>query len=555
MDNINASVLSSLLGTISIILIYFYLYALYRKRYLGIWAISWLVLLSRFALFDSGLIAWHQNTIYLTIYQIQLLTAVLLYVWGIHLFMGKKLNNKWIYGILSIFVVSMGVNLLQVPLSYKLLLPFVFADFVCIWIGVTFLRCVELKGIGHSITGYAFIMWGIVSLSLPYVIDKPLFSQLIYTICGLLRFIIGVGTLVLYFEKNRVELVIKQNEFRLLAENAVDVIYHYQLFPLRKLKYISPSVFTITGHSPEEYYSNNACVFQLIHPDDVSLLTNFIENLQELIERPLTLRLLTKDKMTVWVEQKCLPIYDEKGRLIEVEGIIRDITERKNLEQLTSSLDRMTVVGSMAATVAHEIRNPMTTVRGYLQMLEKKDKYQEDKQKFNLMIEEIDRANTIIQEYLSLSQEKVSRLERCSLNHIVKTLFPLIQVNSVNSKIEVSIELSTIPDLFLDKNEMRQLLLNMVRNGIEAMSSGGNLLIRTYQEENKTVLSISDQGKGIPPQVLERLGTPFTTTKDSGTGLGLPICYQIAQRHNAKIVVDTSNEGTTFKLYFNSQAS
>jgi two-component system, sporulation sensor kinase C len=314
-------------------------------------------------------------------------------------------------------------------------------------------------------------------------------------------------------------------------------------------------VFTITGYLPEKYYSDHSFVFQLIHPEDLALLTDFIENLQTSIERPLTLRLLTKDKITIWVEQKCLPIYDEKGRLIEVEGIIRDITERKNLEQLTSSLDRMTVVGSMAATVAHEIRNPMTTVRGYLQVLEKRDKYQEDKQKFNLMIEEIDRANTIIQEYLSLSQEKVSRLERCSLNHIVKTLFPLIQVNSVNSKIEVSIELSTIPDLFLDKNEMRQLLLNMVRNGIEAMSAGGNLLIRTYQEENKTVLSISDQGDGIPPQVLERLGTPFTTTKDSGTGLGLPICYQIAQRHNAKIVVDTSNEGTTFKLYFNSQAS
>lgn len=554
MNNINAPVLSSLLGTVSIVLIYFYLYAVYRTRYLGIWAISWLVLLSRFALFDSGLIDWQQNGFYLTVYQIQLLITVLLYVWGIHLFMEKKLNNCWIYSALSIFIVSIGINFLQIPLLYKLLLPFVFADFVCIWIGVTFLRCVELQGIGHSITGYAFIMWGIVSLSVPFVIDKPLFIQFTYTIGGLLRFIIGVATLVVYFEKNRGELLIKQNEFRLLAENAVDVIYHYQLFPMRKLKYISPSVITITGHQPEKYYSDNSFVLQLIHPEDISLLTNFIENLQVSIETPLTLRLLTQDKTVVWVEQKCLPIYDEKGRLIALEGIIRDITERKNVEQLTSSLDRMTAVGSMAATVAHEIRNPMTTVRGYLQVLQRKDKYQEDKPKFNLMIEEIDRANTIIQEYLSLSQEKVSRLEICSLNHIVKTLFPLIQVNSVNSKIAVSIELSNIPDLFLDKNEMRQLLLNMVRNGIEAMSSGGKLLIRTYQEDDKTVLSISDQGDGIPPQVLERLGTPFTTTKESGTGLGLPICYQIAQRHNAKIVVDTSNEGTTFKLYFKSQA-
>ncbi|WP_346354736.1 ATP-binding protein [Azotosporobacter soli] len=550
MDNIHASVLSSLLGTVSIILIYFYLYALYRKRYLGIWAISWLVLLSRFALFDSGLIAWQQNLFYLTIYQIQLLMSGLLYAWGTHLFLSKKLDHSWIYVALSIFIVSIGVNLLQVSLLYKLLLPFVFADFICIWIGMNFLRCVELQGIGHLITGYAFIIWGLVSLAMPFVIDDPLFIQITYTLGGLLRFIIGVGTLVVYFEKNRAELVIKQNEFRLLAENAVDVIYHYQLFPVQKLKYISPSVLTITGYPPEAYYLDKSIVFQLIHPDDVSLLANFIKNMLLSVETPLTLRLLTKDEITVWVEQKCLPIYDAKGELIALEGIIRDITERKRLEQLT-----LNVVGSMAVTVAHEIRNPMTTVRGYLQVLEKKDKYQEDKQKFSLMIEEIDRANAIIQEYLSLSQEKAARLEPCSLNHIVKTLFPLIQVNSINAKTTVSLDLATIPDLFLDKNEMRQLLLNIVRNGIEAMSSGGNLLIRTYQEDNKTVLAISDQGDGIPPQVLERLGTPFTTTKDSGTGLGIPICYQIAQRHNAKIVVDTSKAGTTFKLYFNSQAS
>lgn len=555
MENMNASVLSSLLGTVSIILIYFYLYALYRTRYLAIWAISWLVLFLRGALFDSGFIPWHDSVAYLTIYQMQLLLTVILYVWGMHLFIGKRLHANWLYGIGSVFVISVGVNFLQLPLAYKLLLPFGVADAICIGIGVTFLRCAALKGIGHAITGYAFVLWGLVSLSLPFIIDKLPASQMIYTICGLLRFIIGVGTLVVYFEKSRAELLVTQNEFRLLAENAVDVIYHYQLFPVRNLKYISPSVRTITGYSPENYYADDAFVWRLIHPDDRSLLAGFIENLQISVEAPLTLRLQTKDERTIWVEQKCLPIYDETGQLIELEGIIRDITERKNLEQLSSSFDRMTVVGSMAATVAHEIRNPMTTVRGYLQMMERKDKYKDDKQKFGLMIEEIDRANTIIQEYLSLSQEKVSRLERCSLNQIVKTLYPLIQVNSVSAKIDVSLELSTIPDLLLDKNEMRQLLLNMVRNGIEAMTSGGNLLIRTYQEANKTVLSISDEGAGIPPQVLERLGTPFTTTKDSGTGLGLPICYQIAQRHNAKIVVDTSEEGTTFKLYFNSLAS
>jgi signal transduction histidine kinase len=106
--------------------------------------------------------------------------------------------------------------------------------------------------------------------------------------------------------------------------------------------------------------------------------------------------------------------------------------------------------------------------------------------------------------------------------------------------------------LLLDENEIRQLLLNLVRNSIEAMPAGGNLVIRTFQEDSKVVLSVSDQGAGIPANILDKLGTPFITTKDTGTGLGLPICYQIAHRHNANIEINTSTEGTTFFVYFSS---
>jgi two-component system sporulation sensor kinase C len=548
--DIYSSVISSLIGTVSIILIYIYLYALYRERFMGIWAVSWLILLSRFVIFDSGLLPWKQSTLGLTVYQMLIIISVLMFVWGTHIFIDKPLNKGWLYGTISISFLSVVLNVLYSSLLYKLLLPIFICCFIGIWVGLTFIHHLKLQGIGRIITGYAYILWSLLSLTLPFIINGSWLLPWAYSIGGLLRLVIAVGTLLVYFEKTRIDLVNKETQYRLLTENAVDIIYHYQLLPKGNIDYISPSTLAVTGYTPEEYYADNTLLVKLIHPDDRMLLNDFIKNLPHSIAVPLTLRLVRKDKTTLWIEQKCVPIYDEKGQIIALEGIIRDITERKNLEQMASMFDRMNMVGSMAATVAHEIRNPLTTVRGYLQMLERKQEYSRDKGKLNLMIEEIDRANDIIREYLSLSREKVANLKKCSVNNIIEALFPLIQADANSSKVYATLELTAIPELLLDENEIRQLLLNLVRNSIEAMPTGGNLAIRTFLEDSKAILSISDQGSGIPSHVLDHLGTPFITTKDTGTGLGLPICYQIAHRHNANIKIDTSDEGTTFLVHF-----
>lgn len=551
MDYIQLSVTGSSIGTISIILIYIYLYVLYRERYMGIWAVGWLLLLSRYMVFDSGLLPWKQSILGMATYQSLIIFSVLLFVWATHSFINKPLNKWWVYGSAITFIVSLTMGFLCSSLTYKLLFPIYFGCFVCIWIGITFIRHLHLQGIGNLIAGYSYILWSLLNLAAPIVLNDSWFLPWAHAIGGLLRLFIAIGTLMVYFENTRIDLVNKETQYRLLAENAADIIYSYQIFPKTKIEYISPSVLMLTGYSPEEYYADNHLVFNLIHADDHYLLKNFIHNLPKSIESPLTLRLVRKDKTTLWLEQKCTPIYNKNNNLIALQGIIRDITTRKNLEKITSMLDRMNMVGSMAATVAHEIRNPMTTVRGYLQLMEKREKYQTDKENFNLMIEEIDRANSIICEYLSLSKEKLAKLEKCSLNTIIEALFPLIQAAANSSKVSVSLHLTAISELLLDENEIRQLLLNLVRNSIEAMPEGGNLTIHTFQEDSNIVLSINDQGSGIPPHILDNLGTPFITTKDTGTGLGLPICYQIAHRHNASIKINTSHEGTTFLITFN----
>ncbi len=247
------------------------------------------------------------------------------------------------------------------------------------------------------------------------------------------------------------------------------------------------------------------------------------------------------------------------AELIELHGIkckltsVNDITESKQLKKEIARLERLHLIGEMAAGIGHEIRNPMTTVRGFLQLLRGKKECKTFIHFFNLMIEELDRANLIITEYLSLAKNKTVNLKLMNLNSIVKTLTPLMQANAILSDKYVNVELGTVPDLFLDEKEIRQLVLNLVRNALEAMQPGGKVTVKTFTDDKKVVLSVQDQGKGIESHIIEKIYTPFFTTKDNGTGLGLATCYSIAARHNAIIKVETGPKGTIFFVQFRLQ--
>ncbi len=234
-----------------------------------------------------------------------------------------------------------------------------------------------------------------------------------------------------------------------------------------------------------------------------------------------------------------------------VLAVIRDISERKNMEKEIAQLDRLNLVGQMAAAIGHEVRNPMTTVRGFLQMFSVKPQFAVYKEYFDLMVDELDRANSIIKQFLSLARNKHVEKRMTNLNTILELIFPLIQADAFESGMKIGLELEGIPDLLLDEKEIKQLILNLVRNGLEAMEKNRKLTIGTSVTDNKVVLSVADQGRGIDAEILHKLGTPFLTTKDDGTGLGLAVCYSVAARHDAVIDVETSAAGTVFYVRFN----
>ncbi len=231
--------------------------------------------------------------------------------------------------------------------------------------------------------------------------------------------------------------------------------------------------------------------------------------------------------------------------------IIQDQTELYKAKKEFRRLDSLDLIGKMAANIGHEVRNPLTTVRGYLQYLSCKEQFKVHAEMFGLMIGELDRTNAIISEFLSLSKNKVVRLEPKNLNTIIRAIYPLLDIDALADNKSIILKLDdTIPHINLDESEIRQLIINFVRNGLEAMTDKGVLIIRTWHYDQYVLLVIKDNGSGIPDSVIEQIGTPFVTTKENGTGLGLSVCYSIAARHQANIDFTTDKNGTEFTVYF-----
>lgn len=288
---------------------------------------------------------------------------------------------------------------------------------------------------------------------------------------------------------------------------------------------------TMLGKNITEIYGLNA-----------TALRHFKEVINE--KKSVSFEVLSEVAGNKWLEINAYPI--DSG----MSCYFRDITDRKIADKEFTRLEGLNLVGQLGAVIAHEIRNPMTTVRGYLQLLGGRPANAALTPTFNLMISELDRANAIITEFLSLGQTKETRRKVQDLNDILSNLYPLIEADTFTQDKHISFTLGEIPSLLLDEKGISQLVLNLTRNGLEAMPRNGCLRVNSYVEEGNVVLAIGDEGSGIPTENISKVGTPFFTTKAKGTGLGLSTCYKIVESHNAKIRLDTSSRGTTFFICF-----
>lgn len=264
----------------------------------------------------------------------------------------------------------------------------------------------------------------------------------------------------------------------------------------------------------------STCINQHIEPGNLSILISFI-----------------------WLNWYLISIFRES--LLKSHADMQRMLEK----------EKLAAIGQMAAGIAHEVRNPLTTIKGFVQLLDKFNgvKDPETLKSYLFMIDkEINRLNDLINDFLQYAKPKKPQLSNSNLNNILYDLEMMVRNHCVNNNVRFELVYNhDLPYIKCDKNQIKQVILNIVLNGIDSMNDTTEklLVITTNYDANHVFLRISDTGCGISPEEINKIFTPFYTSKNNGTGLGLSLCNSIIEDHQGEIKVESVvGQGTIFTI-------
>lgn len=319
---------------------------------------------------------------------------------------------------------------------------------------------------------------------------------------------------------------------KMITENLLDVITI--LDRNERIIYSSPSFEKMFGYAMTEKTNP----FAHIYPKDVKRLHHTFKQIMQ-TKKPASseIRAINKDGAMIYLEVHGMPVIGEEKEVEYVVVTSRDITDRMRTEELLRNNEKIAMAGVLAASIAHEIRNPLTSLIGFVQLFQKNGFT--NPEHLEIMKSELDRINLIVNELLLFAKPQETEYKLIDLQQVIDDVLNLMQsqANMSNTLFNINCQKSPIY-IHGESNQLKQVFINIIKNGIEAMPQGGELTIETKLiDGHRVVVKIQDEGTGISEELLSKLGNPFFTTKDRGSGLGLMISKKIIQDHQGNLVI------------------
>ncbi len=339
-----------------------------------------------------------------------------------------------------------------------------------------------------------------------------------------------------------------ERKFRSLVENAEDLIYLIE--PEGRISYINPAAASGLGYEPGDLYAMRCSLLSLVHPEDRQRVAEALPRTAGGdVLAPLEFRMMHSNGSVRWFAHTLMPFRNDAGVVVGVHGIAYDRTQRREMEAQIAHGERLADLGRMAATIAHEIRNPLGAIVNSVNLL--RHPTTAESRLLEIVTEEADRLDAIVRDVLLFARPPARTVVSCDLFELVNSTAMLFRRDAkVSSDIKVVVGgVATGPPVSVDPNHIRQVIWNLLANAADVTPSGGRIdvVVRPDIEHQTFVVEVVDDGQGVldASAVFE----PFYTTKSQGTGLGLAVTARIVRDHGGRITVtNTPGRGACFTV-------
>ena len=229
---------------------------------------------------------------------------------------------------------------------------------------------------------------------------------------------------------------------------------------------------------------------------------------------------------------------------------------QQTFEQLLQA-EKLSSLGELASGIVHEVRNPLASIKGAVEILEDEIDANSPRREFaELAKTEIDRLDKLVGQFLRFARPATLAIEPNDLNGIIKSVASLLENQAAAQNVSIQLNLDAkLPDVLADREQIKQVVLNLAINALQSMPDGGDFFLRTFHRGSTCIAEIEDTGGGIGEKILPKIFDPFFTTKDKGIGLGLSVAHKIVSQHNGRLKFRAGNDGSVFELELLSEAT